>query len=124
MISTIAHIFRLVNSPARIFFWRRFLVKWGRLHSSRQRENICEKLFISPFKDKANLQFDSSFAYEVPVLNNTATDLFKAMPEDTPRYSELMAILPAFELFEDVPPTLLRENSLITEFIGGGKYKY
>lgn len=83
-----------------------------------------EKLYISPFKDKADLQFDSSFAYEVPVLNNTATELFAAMPEDTPRYQELLSILPAFELFEDVSPELLAEDSLLREFIGGGKYKY
>ena len=83
-----------------------------------------EKLYISPFKDKADLQFDSSFAYEVPVLNNTATELFNAMPEDTPRYQELHSILPAFELFEDVSPDLLADDSLLREFIGGGKYTY
>ena len=83
-----------------------------------------EKLYISPFKDKADLQFDSSFAYEVPVLNNTATELFAAMPEDTPRYQELRSILPAFELFEDVSPDLLADDSLLREFIGGGKYQY
>ena len=83
-----------------------------------------EKLYISPFKDKADLQFDSSFAYEVPVLNNTATELFSGMPEDTPRYQELRSILPAFEQFEDVSPDLLAEDSLLREFIGGGKYQY
>ena len=83
-----------------------------------------EKLYISPFKDKADLQFDSSFAYEVPVLNNTATELFSGMPEDTPRYQELRSILHAFEQFEDISPDLLAEDSLLREFIGGGKYKY
>ena len=83
-----------------------------------------EKLYISPFKTKADLQFDSSFPYEVPVLNNTATELFNAMPENTPRYQELRSILPAFELFEDVSPDLLAEDSLLREFIGGGKYSY
>jgi len=83
-----------------------------------------EKLYISPFKDKADLQFDSSFAYEVPVLNNTATELFTTMPENTPRYEELMSILPAFERFEDVSPDLLRPDSLLREFVGGGIYHY
>ncbi len=83
-----------------------------------------EKRYISPFKDKANLQFDSSFAYDVPVLNNTATELFTSMPENTPRYSELMSILPAFERFEDLSPDLLADDSLLREFIGGGKYEY
>ena len=60
----------------------------------------------------------------MPVLNNTATDLFNAMPADTPRYSELQSILPAFERFEDVSPDLLAKDSLLREFIGGGKYLY
>lgn len=58
------------------------------------------------------------------VLNNTATGLFNAMPSDTPRYSELQSILPAFERFEDVSPELLAKDSLLREFIGGGKYSY
>lgn len=83
-----------------------------------------EKLYISPFKDKADLQFDSSFAYEVPALNNTATELFAAMPDDTPRYQELRSILPAFERFENISTDLLAPDSLLREFVGGGKYTY
>lgn len=81
-----------------------------------------ERLYISPFKDKANLQFDSSFGYEVPMLNNTVTDLFNALPADTPRYEELVSILPAFELFEDISPDLLPKDALLREFVGGGIY--
>ena len=93
------------------------LAMWG---------NICrgERLYISPFKHKADLMFDSSFAYEVPVLNNMATDVFASVPEGTDRYEELHHIQPAFELFEDVPPELLANDSLLREFIGGGKYTY
>lgn len=83
-----------------------------------------EKLYISPFKNKADLQFDSSFAYEVPVLNNTATELFASIPPETSRYEEIMSILPAFRLFADVSPALLRPDSLLREFVGGGIYKY
>lgn len=83
-----------------------------------------ETLYISPFKDKADLQFDSSFAYEVPVLNNTATELFASIPTNNPRYAELMSILPAFKLFEDISPELLAPDSLLREFVGGSKYSY
>jgi len=83
-----------------------------------------EKLYISPFKDKADLQFDSSFAYEVPALNHIAEELFTSMPEDTPRYQELRSILPAFERFEDISTDLLAEDSLLREFVGGGRYTY
>jgi uridine kinase len=83
-----------------------------------------EKLYISPYKHKADLQFDSSFAYEVPVMNNMATEVFQAVPEGTERYEELHSILPAFALFEDLSPELLAPDSLLREFIGGGKYEY
>ena len=81
-----------------------------------------EILYISPFKDKANLQFDSSFAYEVPMMNNMVTELFNALPEDTERFEELQSILPAFELFEDISPELLPKDALLREFVGGGIY--
>jgi uridine kinase len=83
-----------------------------------------EKLYISPYKHKADLQFDSSFPYEVPVLNNMATELFSSVPEGVERYEELRSILPAFSLFEDVNPDLLAPDSLLREFIGGGTYRY
>ena len=39
-----------------------------------------EKAYISPYKDKANFQFDSSLPYELPVFNHTATALFQTVP--------------------------------------------
>ena len=113
---------RLMRRTVRDYLFRGTAAQQPLAHWANIRRG--EKLYISPFKDKANLQFDSSFAYEVPVLNNTATDLFNAMPADTPRYSELQSILPAFERFEDVSPDLLAKDSLLREFIGGGKYLY
>ena len=113
---------RLMRRTVRDYLFRGTAAQETLAHWANIRRG--EKLHISPFKDKANLQFDSSFAYEVPVLNNTATDLFNAMPADTPRYSELQSILPAFERFEDVSPDLLAKDSLLREFIGGGKYLY
>ena len=83
-----------------------------------------EKLYISPFKDKANLKFDSSFPYEVPVFKTLAPDLFAKVPEGTERFEELRSIIPAFELFEEIDPALLKPDSLLREFIGGGIYEY
>ena len=113
---------RLMRRTVRDFNFRgtgagETLAQWGNIRRG-------EKLYISPFKDKADLQFDSSFAYEVPVLNNTATELFRSIPGDTPRYEELMQILPAFQLFEDISPELLRPDSLLREFVGGSRYEY
>lgn len=113
---------RLMRRTVRDYLFRGTAAQETLAHWDNIRRG--EILYISPFKDKADLQFDSSFAYEVPVLNNTATELFDNMPDGTPRYAELMSIRPAFELFEDISPDLLAPDSLLREFIGGGKYEY
>ncbi len=83
-----------------------------------------EKLYISPYKDKANFQFDTSTQFEIPVFNRLATELFSTVPEGVERFEELKAFLPALQLFGHIDESLVPENSLIREFIGGGSYKY
>ena len=79
---------------------------------------------ISPFKYKANFQFDTALPYELPVFNHTATQLFQAVPEGIERYEELRGVLPALQLFGDIDEALVASDSLIREFIGGGIYEY
>lgn len=73
---------------------------------------------ISPFKDKADFQFDTSLACEMPVYNKTATELFKTVPEGIDRYEELKEVYPAIQLFGDIDESCVPENSLLREFIG------
>lgn len=81
-----------------------------------------EKNNISPFKSKANFQFDSSLAYELPAMNTVATMLFSSIPEGIERYDELKQVLPAIQLFGHIDHDIIPEDSLIREFIGGGIY--
>ena len=83
-----------------------------------------EKTNISPFKDKADWKFDSSFPYEVCVMKAVAQQLFLNVPEGTERYEEIKSIFNAFDRFDTIDPKLLLPDSLLTEFLGGGKYKY
>lgn len=83
-----------------------------------------EKANISPFKDKADYQFDSSFQYELAVFNDTATKLFSSIPEGIERYDELRQVLPALQLFGVIDESLVAPDALIREFIGGGVYEY
>ena len=80
--------------------------------------------YISPFKDKADFRFDTSFAYELPVFNHTATKLFQAVPEGIERFDELRKVLPALQLFGNIDESLVADDALIREFIGGGIYEY
>ena len=82
-----------------------------------------EKLYISPFKNKANLMLDTALEYELPVMNHIATELFSSIPEGIERYEELKQVLPAIQLFGHIDNALVAPDSLVREFIGGGIYE-
>ena len=82
-----------------------------------------EKLYISPFKNKADLMLDTALPYELPVMNVTATELFSSIPEGIERYEELRQVLPALQLFGVIDEKLVAPDSLVREFIGGGVYE-
>ena len=81
-----------------------------------------EKLYITPFKNRANYRLDSTLACEVAVMNRTATKLFQTVPEGIERYEELRAVLPAIQLFGVIDERDVPEDSVLREFIGGGMY--
>lgn len=83
-----------------------------------------EKLYISPFRSKADIVFDSSLPYEVPVMKNYALPILQSVPEDNERHDEMLELVNAFEHFESIDPALVPRDSLLREFIGGGRYKY
>ena len=83
-----------------------------------------EKLYVSPFKNKADIVFDSSLPYEVPVMKHYAVPILKSVPEDNERHDEMLELVKAFDHFQPIDPALVARDSLIREFIGGGSYKY
>ena len=114
--------FRLVRRTVRDYYFRgsdpaNTMAMWANVRRG-------EKNYISPFKDKADFQFDTASAYELPVFNRTATQLFCAVPEGVERFEELRAVLPALQLFGEIEESLVSPDALIREFIGGGIYEY
>ena len=112
--------FRLVRRMVRDYNFRgsspeETMSMWGNVRRG-------EKLYISRFKEKADFQFDTAHAYELPVFNTTATKLFQQVPEGIERYDELRSVLPALQLFGHIDEDMVAYDSLIREFIGGGMY--
>ena len=112
--------FRLVRRTVRDYNFRgttpaETLALWANVRRG-------EKLYITPFKDKADFQFDTAMACEPAVLNRTATELFMSIPQGIERYDELCSVLPAIELFGEIDESLIDRDSLLREFIGGGIY--
>ena len=83
-----------------------------------------EKLYISPFKHRANYIFDSSLPYEVSVMKHYAMPLLEAVPQENVRRRELLDLIHGFEHFLPIDPALVPPASLLREFIGGGIYDY
>ena len=114
--------FRLVRRMVRDYNFRgsdpqETLAMWANVRRG-------ERAHISPFKSKADLRFDTSFAYELAVYNKTATKLFQSVPEGIERFEELRQVLPALQLFGVIKEELVAEDAMIREFIGGGIYEY
>ncbi len=83
-----------------------------------------EKLYISPFKGRADIVIDSSLPYEVSVMKNFAKPLLEGVPQNNERHLELLDLIEGFNWFEPIDPALVAPDSLLREFIGGGTYKY
>jgi len=81
-----------------------------------------EKKYISPFKYKADLLFDSSMAYEVPIMKQLAYKALNEVPAGTERLDELRSLLPALVEFEAIDSAVVPPESILREFIGGGIY--
>ena len=98
----------------------------GASDTLRMWENVRhgEKEYISPFKYKADVLFDSSMQYEVPVMKRFALMAFSNIPEDAGRAEELRGLFPALMKFEEMEPNFVPPDSILREFIGGGIYEY
>ncbi len=77
-----------------------------------------EKLYISPYKDTAHILFDSSLAYEMPVMASYARPIMTAVQDDNARRHELLDMVAAFDNFEPIDPKTIPDASLLHEFIG------
>jgi uridine kinase len=81
-----------------------------------------EKLYIDPFKDRADISINSALLYEVPVMKQFAVPLFSGLPADHKQWGEISKILDALKYFADIPADFVPADSLLREFIGGSVY--
>ena len=114
--------FRLVRRTVRDYLFRgadpkHTISMWANVRRGEQNN-------ITPFMDKADYQFDTAFPYELPVMNETATQLFQTIPQGIERFDELKQVFPALLLFGNIGSDLVADDALIREFIGGGIYEY
>ena len=79
-----------------------------------------EKLYISPYKENADLMFDSSLAFEFAVLKPFVVPLLEKIPAG--KYAVVDDMLAAFRRIEPMDDSCVAPDSLAREFIGGSTY--
>ena len=88
-------------------------------------DSVCrgEQRWINPFRDHADVIFNSSTEYELVVLKKHILPLLAAVSSDDPWYArvceivELLTPIETMDVEDEIPPT-----SLVREFIGGNTF--
>ena len=79
-----------------------------------------EEMYIFPYQERADVMFDSSLFYEIPLLKKYAYPLLKNVPKESKHYVRSRRLVKFLNYFidcdteDEVPPT-----SILREFIGG-----
>lgn len=87
-------------------------------------DNVCrgEKLYIHPFKRTSDVTINSIHIYEPCVLCHMAIPLLSEITESSPHFKFARRILSSVERFYPIEISMVPEDSLLREFIGGGIY--
>ncbi len=78
-----------------------------------------EKLHIFPYQEYADVMFNSALVYELAVLKPLAEPLLLQVDQDSRQAVEAKRLLKFLEWFQPLDPTLVPENSILREFVGG-----
>lgn len=79
--------------------------------------NVCrgESLYITPYRDLADVTLNTSLGYELPVLFKVAEPQFFELPDDAPNLDLVLAIQRAADKLEPISPSLVPKTSLLKE---------
>lgn len=83
-----------------------------------------EKKYIRPYRYTGDFTVNSIHIYEPCVIRDTAIKILDSIDPEHPEHAFVCRLKEALGRFAPVPESLVPENSLIREFIGGGCYKY
>ena len=82
-----------------------------------------EKEYIFPYQENADKLFNSALVYELSALRNLVEPLLRQVPYGTLEYVEAKRLLAFLEWFLPVDTSLIPDNSILLEFIGGSILK-
>ena len=88
--------------------------------------SVCagEMKYIRPYRYTSNFTVNSIHIYEPCIMKNTALELLYKLEQDAPNREYIDKLIQSLMRFESIDLSLVPENSLIREFVGGGCYIY
>jgi uridine kinase len=83
-----------------------------------------EEKWIFPYQENADVMFNSSLFYELPVLKSYVVPLLRSVPNTISEYGEAQRLLKLLDFFVTIPPDEIPPTSILREFIGGSSFRY
>ena len=93
------------------------LRRWGSVRTG-------EEKYIFPYQENADVMFNSSLLYELPVLRRYVEPLLYQGPDTVPEVGEAHRLLKFRNNVQTISPEEIPPTSLLREFIGGSSFRY
>ena len=77
-----------------------------------------EDKYLFPYKDNADMVFNTTHAYEPCVFRNIATSLLLEVDKNSKNYDDAQRLISALSKFPAIDSSLVPQSSLLREFLG------
>jgi uridine kinase len=91
---------------------QRTIKMWKKVRAGEQKN-------IFPYQENADVIFNSSFIYEIPVLKNSVEALLFAVDRNSEEYFEAKRLLKFLDFFLGYNDKVIPNDSIVREFVGG-----
>lgn len=81
-----------------------------------------EVKWIEPFRDQADVEFDTSMLYELPAIRYALETALQTVPAAAAEYQIVEKLLFYLSFFEGLEASYIPRTSILREFIGGSQF--
>jgi len=81
-----------------------------------------EEKWIEPFRNEADVEFDTSMLYELPAIRYTVETALQTVPAVAEEYKVAEQLLYYLSFFEGLQASFIPRTSILREFIGGSQF--
>ncbi len=81
-----------------------------------------EVKWIEPFRDQADVEFDTSMLYELPAIRYALETALQSVPAAAAEYQTVEKLLFYLSFFEGLESSYIPRTSILREFIGGSQF--